>query len=67
MKKILVLTFAFATAFSTTSAIAAGGCGTGWHRGPHGGCLRNFVNPKRHACPRGYHIGPGGGCRGNGR
>lgn len=45
----------------------AGGCGAGWHRGPYGGCLRNFANPAAHACPRGYHIGPGGGCRGNGR
>jgi hypothetical protein len=39
----------------------------GWHRGPYGGCLRNFANPAAHACPRGYHIGPGGACRGNGR
>lgn len=45
----------------------AGGCGAGWHRGPYGGCLRNYANPAAHACPRGYHIGPGGGCRGNGK
>jgi hypothetical protein len=45
----------------------AGGCGPGFHRGPYGGCLRNFANPAAHACPRGFHIGPGGGCRGNGR
>jgi hypothetical protein len=45
----------------------AGGCGAGWHRGPYGGCLRNYANPAAHACPRGYHIGPYGGCRGNGR
>jgi hypothetical protein len=45
----------------------AGGCGEGWHRGPYGGCLRNYANPAAHACPRGYHIGPGGGCRGNGK
>jgi len=45
----------------------AGGCGPGWHRGPYGGCLRNYANPAAHACPRGYHIGPYGGCRGNGR
>jgi hypothetical protein len=45
----------------------AGGCGAGWHRGPYGGCLRNFADPAAHACPRGYHIGPGGGCRGNGK
>jgi len=45
----------------------AGGCGPGFHRGPNGGCRRNWVNPAMHACPRGYHIGPGGRCRGNGR
>jgi hypothetical protein len=45
----------------------AGGCGAGWHRGPYGGCLRNYADPDAHACPRGYHIGPGGGCKGNGR
>jgi len=45
----------------------AGGCGAGWHRGPNGGCLKNFANPAAHACPRGYHIGPGGACRGNGK
>jgi hypothetical protein len=67
VKKILVLSFAFATALSTSGAMAAGGCGEGWHRGPHGGCLRNYAQPYRHACPRGYHIGPGGRCRGNGR
>jgi hypothetical protein len=21
--------------------LVAGGCGAGWHRGPHGGCRRN--------------------------
>jgi hypothetical protein len=45
----------------------AGGCGPGWHRGPYGGCRRNYANPAAHACPRGYHIGPGGRCRGDGR
>ena len=45
----------------------AGGCGAGWHRGPNGGCLKNFADPAAHACPRGYHIGPGGACRGNGK
>jgi hypothetical protein len=45
----------------------AGGCGAGWHRGPYGGCLRNYANPAAHACPRGYHVGPNGGCRGNGK
>lgn len=47
--------------------LIAGGCGPGMHRGPYGGCLRNFANPAAHACPRGFHIGPGGRCRGNGR
>jgi hypothetical protein len=53
----------------TTTAIirVAGGCGPGWHRGPYGGCLRNFANPALHACPRGFHVGPYGRCRGNGR
>lgn len=50
-----------------TIIAVAGGCGPGWHRGPYGGCLRNYANPAAHACPRGYHIGPGGACRGNGR
>jgi len=45
----------------------AGGCGPGWHRGPYGGCRRNYANPRAHACPRGYYVGPGGRCRGNGR
>ncbi len=44
----------------------AGGCGGGWHRGPYGGCRRNFAQPWAHACPRGFHIGPGGRCRANG-
>ncbi len=53
---------------TTGNTIAvAGGCGPGWHRGPYGGCLRNYADPDAHACPRGYHIGPNGGCRGNGR
>jgi hypothetical protein len=43
----------------------AGGCGEGWHRGPRGGCVRNYPEPWRHACPRGYHIGPYGRCRPN--
>ena len=56
-----------AAASDTSIVPVAGGCGPGWHRGPYGGCLRNFANPAAHACPRGYHIGPGGGCRGNGK
>ena len=45
----------------------AGGCGKGWHRGPYGGCQKNYAQPWKHACPRGYHVGPNGGCRANGR
>ncbi len=56
----------FAPAAGDVIAVA-GGCGPGWHRGPYGGCLRNFANPAAHACPRGFHVGPYGGCRGNGR
>jgi hypothetical protein len=56
-----------AHASETNIIRVAGGCGPGWHRGPYGGCLRNYANPAAHACPRGFHIGPGGGCRGNGR
>jgi hypothetical protein len=44
----------------------AGGCGPGWHRGPYGGCRRNYANPAAHACPRGWYLGPFGRCRANG-
>ena len=44
----------------------AGGCGLGWHRGPYGGCRRNYANPAAHACPRGWYLGPYGRCRANG-
>ena len=44
----------------------AGGCGGGWHRGPYGGCRRNYAQPWLHACPRGWYPGPYGGCRANG-
>jgi hypothetical protein len=82
MKKILISAVLFAAMTAAASAMpfapvepaantdviqVAGGCGAGWHRGPYGGCLRNFADPAAHACPRGYHIGPGGGCRGNGK
>lgn len=79
--KTLLATFALCFAFaggaqalpvtplshSSNVIQVAGGCGEGWHRGPNGGCRRNFAHPDEHACPRGYHIGPGGHCRGNGR
>jgi hypothetical protein len=44
----------------------AGGCGGGWHRGPYGGCRRNYANPAAHPCPRGWYLGPYGRCRANG-
>lgn len=56
-----------ATTQPTDIIQVAGGCGAGWHRGPYGGCLRNYADPDAHPCPRGYHVGPYGGCRGNGR
>jgi hypothetical protein len=81
--KLIAATFLTGTLMSATIASAmvpapmardnsslirvAGGCGPGFHRGPYGGCLQNFANPRAHACPRGFHIGPNGGCRGNGR
>jgi hypothetical protein len=82
MRRLIATAFLLATVTGTTQAMplapagsstnaniiqVAGGCGAGWHRGPYGGCLRNFADPSAHACPRGYHIGPGGACRGNGR
>jgi hypothetical protein len=82
MIKFITLAFLLATVTGTAQAMplmpassaqntdiiqVAGGCGAGWHRGPYGGCLRNFADPAAHACPRGFHIGPGGECRGNGR
>ena len=44
----------------------AGGCGPGKHRGPYGGCRRNYANPAAHPCPRGWYLGPYGRCRANG-
>ena len=82
MRKLLAIAFCLGTIAGTAQAMPlapaastpnadiiqiAGGCGAGFHRGPYGGCLRNFARPNMHACPRGYHIGPGGRCRGNGR
>jgi hypothetical protein len=74
---VLALSFAFAGASqampltpiapSTDVIQVAGGCGVGWHRGPYGGCRRNYVRPLLHPCARGWHLGPGGRCRPNGR
>jgi hypothetical protein len=56
------------TASSATTDIieVAGGCGPGWHRGPYGGCRRNYAQPWLHACPRGWYLGRYGRCRANG-
>jgi hypothetical protein len=56
------------TAPSATTDISevAGGCGPGWHRGPYGGCRRNYAQPWLHACPRGWYLGRYGRCRANG-
>jgi hypothetical protein len=77
MKSLLAIAFSLALAGaaqalpvntlpdSSNVIKVAGGCGAGWHRGPHGGCLRNYRRPALHRCPRGYHVGPGGRCRAN--
>lgn len=81
MKTLLAIAFAAGLALAGASAAqamtpapvgtadiliqVAGGCGPGWHRGPYGGCRRNYVQPWRHACPRGWHPGPYGRCRPN--
>ena len=44
----------------------AGGCGPGWHRGPYGGCRKNYAVPAAHPCPRGFYLGRFGRCRANG-
>ena len=54
-----VATFGYANAMPLTGAPApgvnadviqvAGGCGPGMHRGPRGGCLRNWARPALHA------------------
>jgi hypothetical protein len=40
----------------------AGGCGPGWHRGPYGHCIRNWVRPWAHPCARGWHLNRWGHC-----
>jgi hypothetical protein len=66
MKNVLTLVLAVSFNLAAiSSAMAAGGCGEGFHRGPHGGCIRNWVDPAAHVCPRGYHVGPHGHCVGN--
>ena len=82
MKTILTSALLAAALFAADSATAvplaplapvpadvievAAGCGSGWHRGPNGGCRRNYAQPWLHACPRGWYLGPYGRCRANG-
>jgi len=66
MKYLFAAVLALGTVASFSAAEAAGGCGPGWHRGPYGGCRRNYANPAAHACPRGWYPGPYGRCRANG-
>jgi len=79
MTRYLAIVFVVAAALaSVTPAEARGGCGIGWHRGPHGGCVRNgeavviaphvgvvVVAPKARVCLIGWHLGPFGHCRRN--
>jgi hypothetical protein len=66
MTKFYAVIFAVGVSLAGVSvANAEGGCGIGWHRGPHGGCLRNYVYSAWRACPRGYHLGRYGHCRPN--
>jgi hypothetical protein len=81
MKKLIAAAFVLGTTIGSAGAMPlmpptpaqdtdviqiAGGCGLGWHRGPYGGCRRNYANPAAHACPRGWYLGPYGRCRANG-
>jgi hypothetical protein len=81
MNRLIATAFVLATLVSGANALplvpvapasdgdviaVAGGCGAGWHRGPYGGCRRNYANPAAHACPRGWYLGPYGRCRANG-
>jgi hypothetical protein len=66
MKNVLALVLAAGFSMAAiSSAMGAGGCGEGFHRGPHGGCVRNWADPAAHVCPRGFHVGPHGHCVGN--
>ncbi len=80
MNRLIAIAFLFGTLTSANalplapvapaqhSAVitVAGGCGGGWHRGPYGGCRRNYAQPWAHPCPRGWYLGPYGRCRANG-
>lgn len=59
-----------ATGDDAALTLVAGGCGPGFHRGPWGGCRRNFgprrfyYGPRRFVGPRCVvHRGPWGGVR----
>ena len=63
MTKFFAVIFAVGMSLAAVSAAeAAGGCGEGWHRGPHGGCIRNWAHPADHACTRGWHLNAYGHC-----
>jgi hypothetical protein len=79
MNRLITTAFVFAMMVGVANAMpmappatnsdvieVAGGCGRGWHRGPYGGCRRNYANPAAHACPRGWYLGRYGRCRANG-
>ncbi len=52
MRKLLFAVLATAaTASVVAPAIAADGCGRGYHRGPRGGCRPNFVPGPRVVAP----------------
>jgi hypothetical protein len=79
MNRLITTAFVFAMMVGVANAMpmappatnsdvieVAGGCGRGWHRGPYGGCRRNYANPAAHACPRGWYLSRYGRCRANG-
>jgi hypothetical protein len=65
MKTLFALVLVAGTLAGFSAANAAGGCGPGFHRGPHGGCRPNggavvvvpapvVVVPRARVCPRGF-------------
>ncbi len=73
MKKFIAIAFAASVALAAPLSVqastpdtslliqVAAHCGPGWHRGPYGRCVRDWVRPVAH-CPRGWHAGPHGRC-----
>lgn len=56
LRTMLVLSMLFLiTSFTATTANAAQGCGQGYHRSFHGGCIVNY--PGAWARPAPYHPG----------